>query len=109
MASVEPLFPDPPADPWTEQAKAEWLAAHGSLPTHVVTFEPLFQVEVCVPPWESADRHIAHAAVTWGTTMNRVLNSGSSNAVAVVAAHHEGNSLEVTKSLIRQTRWCQSS
>jgi hypothetical protein len=108
MATIEPLFQLTPQDPWSDQAKMEWLAAHGSTPTHVVTFEPLFQVEVCVPPWESPDRQIAHSAVVWGTTVNRVLNSGTLGSVTILASHHEGNCLEISKALVRQSRWCKS-
>ena len=57
---------------WTEEEKEEWLAAHGGTATHVVTFEPMYQIEVCVPPWEHPDRHIARSAVAWGRNMGRV-------------------------------------
>jgi hypothetical protein len=108
MASIEPLFQATPDEPWTDQAKMQWLAAHGNTPTHVVTFEPLYQIEVCVPPWERADRQIAHSAVVWGTTMSQALNSGNLDSVTVLAAHHEGNSLEVSKALVRHSRWCRA-
>jgi hypothetical protein len=80
---------------WSEEEKEEWLAAHGGEPTHVVTFEPLYQIEVCIPPWEQPDRQIARSAVAWGTDMGRVLEDDGFGAANVVAAHHEGNSLEV--------------
>ena len=89
---------------WTDEEKAEWLAAHGTAPTHLVTFEPMYQIEVCVPPWESAERHIARSAVTWGTTMRRVLEEEGVESATVVAAHHEGNSLEVYGTTARRPR-----
>ena len=49
-----------------EEEKEEWLAAHGGAPTHVVTFEPMYQIEVCIPPWEHPERQIARSAVAWG-------------------------------------------
>jgi hypothetical protein len=81
---------------WTEADKAAWLEAHGDAPTHVVTFEPMYQIELCIPPWEQPDRHIARSAVTWGKSMSRVLDDDHFGTAAVVAAHHEGNSLEVS-------------
>ena len=33
------------------------VAAHGEAPTHVVTFEPMYQIELCIPPWEQPDRN----------------------------------------------------
>jgi hypothetical protein len=84
---------------WSDEAKQEWFAAHGGAPTHVVTFEPLYQIELCIPPWEQPDRHIARSAVAWGQNMQRVLASqdpfADPFATSVVAAHHEGNSMEV--------------
>jgi hypothetical protein len=81
---------------WTEADKQAWLAAHGGAPTHVVTFEPMYQIEVCIPPWEQPDRHIARSAVAWGKSMGQALDDDRLGAAAVVAAHHEGNSLEVS-------------
>jgi hypothetical protein len=46
--------------------------------------------------------------VVWGTTMSQALNSGNLDSVTVLAAHHEGNSLEVSKALVRQSRWCRA-
>ncbi len=89
---------------WTEEEKEEWLAAHGEAPTHVVTFEPLYQIEVCVPPWEHPDRQIARSAIAWGTSMSRVFSDEHLGAAAVVAAHHEGNSLEVYTAVTRRPR-----
>ncbi len=80
---------------WTEEEKAEWIAAHGGEPTHVVTFEPMYQLELCIPPWEHPDRHVARSAVAWGTRMVSVFTEESLDASPVVAAHHEGNSLEI--------------
>jgi hypothetical protein len=95
MATVQPWTPIINDKIWTEEEKAEWLAAHDGAPTHVVTFEPMYQIEVCIPPWEHPDRQIARSAVAWGTTMRRVLEEEQFGAATVVAAHHEGNSLEV--------------
>ncbi len=89
---------------WTDEEKAEWLAAHGTAATHLVTFEPMYQIEVCVPPWESAERHIARSAVTWGTTMRSVLEEEGVESATVIAAHHEGNSLEVYGTTARRPR-----
>jgi hypothetical protein len=84
---------------WSDEEKQEWYAAHGGAPTHVVTFEPLYQIELCIPPWEQPDRHIARSAVAWGQSMQRALASqdpcADPFATSVVAAHHEGNSMEV--------------
>jgi hypothetical protein len=80
---------------WTDEEKKEWIAAHGESPTHVVTFEPLYQIEVCVPPWEHPERQIARSAVTWGTSMGHVFDDADLGGAIVVAAHHEGNSVEV--------------
>jgi hypothetical protein len=80
---------------WTEEEKQEWLAAHGDEATHVVTFEPLYQIELCVPPWEQPDRQIARSAVAWGKAMALVFEQDQLGSAEVVAAHHEGNSIEV--------------
>ena len=80
---------------WSDEDKKEWLATHGATPTHVVTFEPLYQVEVCIPPWEQPRPRIARSAVDWGKCMTWVFDDTPPGAVRVVAAHHEGNSLEV--------------
>ena len=95
MAIVQPGTPIMNDKIWTEQEKEQWLAAHGDTPTHVVTFEPMYQIEVFIPPWEHPDRQITRSAVAWGTTMRRVLEEEQFGAATVVAAHHEGNSLEV--------------
>jgi hypothetical protein len=81
---------------WTQADKEAWLAAHGDAPTHVVTFEPMYRIELCIPPWEQPDRQIARSAVAWGKSMSQALGDGHVGPVAVVAAHHEGNSLEVS-------------
>lgn len=78
---------------WTEEEKQEWFATHGGEATHVVTFEPMYQIELCIPPWEQPDRLIARSAVAWGARMARVFGE-ESGGHAVIAAHHEGNSLE---------------
>jgi hypothetical protein len=81
---------------WTQADKDAWLDAHGDAPTHVVTFEPMYRIELCIPPWEQPDRQIARSAVTWGKSMSQALDGDQAGPVAVVAAHHEGNSLEVS-------------
>ena len=65
---------------WTEEEKEEWLAAHGAAATHVVTFEPMYQIEVCIPPWEHPDRQIARSAVAWGQSMSQVFDRRRSSA-----------------------------
>jgi hypothetical protein len=95
MTTVQPRVPMNAERIWSEEEKAEWLAANGSAPTHVVTFEPLYQIELCIPPWEQPDRQIARSAVTWGKGMSRVFDEETFGSASVVAAHHEGNSLEV--------------
>jgi len=80
---------------WSEEEKLEWLSAHAGTPTHVVTFEPLYQVEVCIPPWEQPYPRIARDVVAWGTHMRKVFDENASSSAKVVSAHHEGNSLEV--------------
>ncbi len=105
MATVQPWTPVMNEKTWTEEEKERWLAAHGGAPTHVVTFEPLYQIEVCVPPWEHPDRQIARSAVAWGRSMGRVFSDEHLGAAAVVvAAHHEGNSLEVYTTTKRRPR-----
>jgi hypothetical protein len=80
---------------WSDEEKAAWLAEHGEGATHVVTFEPMYQIELCIPPWEHPDRQIARSAVMWGQRMGQVFADGQDGASAIVAAHHEGNSLEI--------------
>ncbi len=104
MATVQPWTPAMNEKMWTEEEKEQWLAAHGDAPTHIVTFEPLYQIEVCVPPWEHPDRQIARSAVAWGRSMGQVFSDEHLGAAAVVAAHHEGNSLEVYTTVQRRPR-----
>jgi len=94
MATVQPWIPMTEKI-WTEGEKEEWLAAQAAGATHVVTFEPMYQIEVCIPPWEHPDRQIARLAVVWGQSMSKVFGDEHLGAAAVLAAHHEGNSLEV--------------
>ncbi len=89
---------------WSDEEKQEWLAAHGGTPTHVVTFAPLYQVEVCVPPWEQPDRKIARSAVDWGKHMSWVFDDNPPGGARVVAAHHEANSLTVHAVVAPQPR-----
>lgn len=104
MAKTEPWTPMTNEKTWTEEEKLEWLAAHGATPTHVVTFEPMYQIEVCVPPWEHPERQIARSAVSWGKNMRLVLDDAEVGGAEVVAAHHEGNSLEVYSAVVRRPR-----
>ena len=59
----------------------------------------MYQIELCIPPWEHPDRQIARSAVAWGQSMSQRLRPTDhvhgAFATIVVAAHHEGNSLEV--------------
>jgi hypothetical protein len=113
MATIQPGIPTT-SEPigneanWSDEEKREWYAAHGGAPTHVVTFEPLYQIELCIPPWEQPDRHIARSAVTWGQDMQRALDCqdpfSDPFATSVVAAHHEGNSMEVYSTVLARPR-----
>ena len=78
MATVQPWTPIMNEKIWTEEEKEEWLAAHGGAPTHVVTFEPMYQIEICIPPWEHPERQIARSAVAWGKSMSRSSTRSSS-------------------------------
>jgi len=94
MATVQPWNPMTEKI-WTDEEKQAWLAANSDGATHVVTFEPMYQIELCIPPWEHPDRQIARSAVVWGQQMSRVFADDHDGASVVVAAHHEGNSIEV--------------
>jgi hypothetical protein len=98
MAAVQPCIAMT-EKAWTDEEKEAWLAAHGDRATHVVTFEPMYQIELCIPPWEHPDRQIARSAVVWGQQMSRVFADDHDGASAVVAAHHEGNSMEVYRAV----------
>jgi hypothetical protein len=104
MATVQPWTPIMNDKVWTEEEKEEWLATHGGAPTHVVTFEPMYQIELCIPPWEHPDRHIARSAVVWGQKMSRVFSDDHAGASVVVAAHHEGNSMEIYSAVTPRPR-----
>ena len=97
MATLQQVVPMTNEKIWTDEEKKEWLAANGDTPTHVVTFEPMYQIEVCVPPWEHADRQIARSAVAWGKNMRKLFDGDEEvrDGALVVAAHHEGNALEI--------------
>jgi hypothetical protein len=79
---------------WTDERKQAWLDAQQGAPTHVVTFEPMYHVELCIPPWEHTERRIARSAVAWGRRMRHAFEEYSGDSI-VVAAHHEGNSIEL--------------
>ena len=104
MATVQPGTPIMNDRIWTEDEKEQWLAAHGDTPTHVVTFEPMYQIELCIPPWEHPDRTIARSAVVWGQRMSQVFADGQEGASSIVAAHHEGNSLEIYSAVTPRPR-----
>ena len=104
MATVQPWTPTMNEKIWTEEEKEEWLATHGEASTHVVTFEPMFQIEMCIPPWEHPDRQIARSAVAWGQRMTDVFSGEHLGSAAVVAAHHEGNSLKVDTTVTPRPR-----
>jgi len=80
---------------WTEEEKQQWLAEHGHEATHLIAFEPIYQLEVCIPPWEDPERHITRSAQAWGRFMSLVFEEEPIGTAHVVAAHHEGNALEV--------------
>ena len=75
MATVQPWIPMTEKI-WTDEEKEAWLAEHGDGSTHVVTFEPMYQIEICIPPWEHPDRKIARSAVVWGQHMSQVFSAG---------------------------------
>ncbi len=104
MATLEPWIPMNDDKVWTDEEKKAWLADHGEGATHVVTFEPMFQIELRIPPWEHPERQIARSAVIWGQRMGKVFADEPPGASAVVAAHHEGNSLEVSSAVTRKPR-----
>ncbi len=104
MATVPRCSPIMAEKIWSEEEKQEWLSVYSGAATHVVTFEPMYQVEVCIPPWEQPDRQIARSAVAWGKKMSRVFDEEPLGAAAVVAAHHEGNSMEVYHAVTRRPR-----
>ena len=87
MATIQPWTQTMQERFWTEEEKAEWLATHGGVPTHVVTFEPMYQIELCIPPWEQPDRHIARSAVAWGTRMARAREIGRASCRERVSYH----------------------
>ena len=95
MATVQPWAPIMIERIWTQEEKDEWLAAHRDAPTHVVTFEPLYQIEVCIPPWEHARAPDRSVGRRLGQAHERGARRGGFGAARVVAAHHEGNSLEI--------------
>jgi hypothetical protein len=103
MAIVQPWSPMTEKT-WTEEEKEAWLAEHGEGATHVVTFEPMYQIELCIPPWEHPERQIARSAVLWGQSMSQVFADGHDGASAVVTAHHEGNSLEIHSAVTPRPR-----
>ena len=82
MATVQPWIPMTEKI-WTEEEKEAWLAEHGEGATHVVTFEPMYQIELCIPPWEHPERQIARSAVVWGQSMSQVFADGHDGASAV--------------------------
>jgi hypothetical protein len=103
MATVQPWIPMN-EKVWTEEEKEAWFAAHGDGATHVVTFEPMYQIELCIPPWEHPERQIARSAVLWGQQMGRVFADEHDGTQSVVAAHHEGNSMEIYSAVTPQPR-----
>jgi len=96
MATIQPRTQAMHERLWTEEEKQDWLVANGGEATHVVTFEPMYQIELCIPPWEQPERQIARSAVTWGTRMAHVFDEAQLGSAHVRAAHHEGNSIEVS-------------
>ena len=81
MATIQPWNPMNEKT-WSDEEKAAWLAEHGDGATHVVTFEPMYQIELCIPPWEHPDRQIARSAVVWGQRMSQVFADGPGRRVS---------------------------
>jgi hypothetical protein len=80
---------------WTEEEKQDWLAAHAGEVTHFVAFEPVYQLELCIPPWEDAELQITRSAQAWGSVMSLAFEEAPLDAATVVGAHHEANAIEV--------------
>ena len=80
---------------WTEEEKHEWLSAHAGEVTHFVAFEPVYQLELCIPPWEDAERQITRSAQTWGRVMSLVFEETPLGSATVLSSHHDGNAIEV--------------
>jgi hypothetical protein len=95
MDSIRQWSPTLTEKIWSEEEKQEWLAAHGQEATHLVVFEPVYQLELCIPPWEDPDRHIVRSAQAWGRVMGLVFEEAPFGSATVLAARHEGNAIEV--------------
>ena len=89
---------------WTEEEKREWLAAHGREATHLIAFEPVYQLELCIPPWEDAESNITRSAQAWGRVMSYVFDETPFGAAIVLGARHEGNAIEVCAQTIGRPR-----
>lgn len=95
MDSVRQWSPTVTEKIWTEEEKQEWLSAHGREATHLIAFEPVYQLELCIPPWERADRYLTRSAQAWGRMMGLVFEGAPIGSAIVLAARHEGNAMEV--------------
>lgn len=82
---------------WSEEKKQLWLAQNGEIPTHVVRFEPMYQILVSIPPWERPVGQLARSARAWGKSVASIFDGEQLDGSRVLAAHHEGESIEVYK------------
>ena len=80
---------------WSEEEKREWLAAHGHEATHLLAFVPIYQLELCIPPWEDPKRQITRSAQAWARMMGLVFDEEPFGAAIVLSARNEGNEVEV--------------
>jgi hypothetical protein len=80
---------------WTEEEKQNWLAAHAGEVTHFIAYEPVFQLELCIPPWEDVEHQITRSAQAWGKVMSSGFEEAPLGAATVLAAHHEANAIEI--------------
>ena len=95
MDSIRRWTPNGPEKLWTEEEKQEWLSAHAGEVTHFVSFEPVYQLELSIPPWEDAERQITRSAQAWGRVMSHVFEEAPLGSATVLSAHHEANAIEV--------------
>jgi hypothetical protein len=95
MDSIRRLSPATADKLWTEEEKREWLTAHAGEVTHFVAFEPVYQLELSIPPWEDAERQITRSAQAWGRMMSLVFEENPLGAATVLSARHEANAIEV--------------
>ena len=103
MASVQPWSPMTEKI-WTEEEKEAWLAEHGEgvdARGHLRADVPDRAVHPALGAPGPPD---ARSAVVWGQRMSQVFADGQDGASAIVAAHHEGNSLEIYSAVTPRPR-----